>query len=103
MHIRTNVYNSIQKIWTNLGKFWTPRSLTQYCKHCRDNTRHDMRIVRRDERDRRPAAQLEGFTQKASRNMIAPLLAQDWAKAMLAKNMEGRKYAKYGTALAHHQ
>ena len=75
-------------IWTNLGKFWTPRSLTQYCKHCRDNTRHDQRIVRRNDKDRRPAAQLEGFTQEASRNRIAPLLAQDWAKAMLAKKKQ---------------
>ena len=75
-------------IWTNLGKFWTPRSLTQYCNHCRDNTKHDQRIVRRNDKDRRPAAQLEGFTQEASRNRIAPLLAQDWAKAMLAKKKQ---------------
>ena len=32
-------------IWTNLGRFWTPRNLTQNCKHCRDNTPHDQRIV----------------------------------------------------------
>ena len=77
-------------IWTNLGRFWTPRSLTQYCKHCRDNTKHDQRIVRRNDKDRRPAAQLEGFTQEASRNRIAPLLAQDWAKAMVAKKKQYR-------------
>ena len=75
-------------IWTNLGKFWTPRSLTQYCKHCRDNTQHEQRIVRRNDKDRRKAAQLEGFTQEASRNRIAPLLAQDWAKAMVAKKKQ---------------
>ena len=81
-------------IWTNLGKHWTPRSLTQHCAKCRDNTRHEMRIVRRNNNDKRPAAQLKGFTQEASRNRIAPLLAQDWAKAMLAKRMEGRKHAE---------
>ena len=53
-----------------------------------------MRIVRRDDKDRRPAAQLEGFTQEALRNRIAPLLAQDWTNAMVAKKMEGLKYAK---------
>ena len=81
-------------IRTNLGKYWKPRSLTQYCKYCRSNTRHLMRIVRRDNKDRRPAAQLEGFTQEASRNRIAPLLAQDWAIAMVAKKMAGHKHAK---------
>ena len=81
-------------IWTNLGKHWTPRSLTQHCVKCRDNTRHEMRIVRRNNNDKRPAAQLEGFTQEASRNRIAPLLAQDWAKAMLAKRMAGRTHAE---------
>ena len=76
------------------GKHWTPRSLTQYCKHCRTNTKHPMRIVRRDDKDRRPAAQLEGFTQEASRNRIAPLLAQDWAKAMWARHFEGKTFRK---------
>jgi hypothetical protein len=72
-------------VWTTLGKFWTPRSLTQHCKHCRDNTPHSQRIVRRNEKDRRPVAQLEGFTKEATRNKIAPRLAQEWAKAMVSK------------------
>ena len=72
-------------VWTNLGKFWTPRSLTQHCKHCRDNTPHSQRIVKRNEKDRRPVAQLEGFTKEATRNKIAPRLAQEWAKAMVSK------------------
>ena len=82
------------RIWTNLGKHWAPRSLTQYCKYCRTNTKHPMRIVRRDDKDRRPAAQLEGFTQEASRNRIVPLLVQDWANAMKAKHFEGKKIRK---------
>ena len=44
-----------------------------------------MRIVRRNDQDRRPAAQLEGFTQEPSRNRIAPELATEWAKAVKAK------------------
>ena len=44
-----------------------------------------MRIVRRNDQDRRPAAQLEGFTQEASRNRVAPEMATEWAKAMKAK------------------
>ena len=85
-------------IWTNLGMYWKPRSLTQYCKHCRNNTKHPMRIVRRDDQDRRPAAQLEGFTQEASRNRIAPLLAQEWAVAMKKRVMEELKYATGGVS-----
>ena len=81
-------------IWTSLGKHWTPRSLTQYCKYCRTNTKHPTRIVRRDDKDRRPAAQLEGFTQEASRNRIAPMLAQDWAIAMKAKHFAGKTFRK---------
>jgi hypothetical protein len=72
-------------VWTNLGKFWTPASLTQHCKHCRDNTPHSQRIVKRNAKDRRPVAQLEGFTKEATRNKIAPRLAQEWAQAMVAK------------------
>ena len=62
-----------------------PRSLTKHCQYCKNNTQHPMRIVRRSDQDKRPAAQLEGFTQEASRSRIAPRLAQDWADAMKAK------------------
>ena len=85
-------------IWTSLGKHWKPKNLTQYCKYCRNNTKHPMWIVRRDDQDRRPAAQLEEFTQEASWNRIAPLQAQEWAVAMKAKRMAGCKCATRGVS-----
>ena len=59
-------------IWHNLQGYWTPRSLTKHCEYCRNNTQHPMRIVRRNDHDKRPAAQLDGVTQEASRNRNAP-------------------------------
>ena len=72
-------------VWHNLQGYWKPRSLTDHCKYCKSNTQHPMRTVRRSDQDKRPAAQLEGFTQEASRNRIAPRPSQDWADAMRAK------------------
>ena len=47
-----------------------------------------MRVVRHDKDDHRLAAQLPGFTQVASRNRIAPQLAEDWGHAMLRRWMQ---------------
>ena len=72
-------------IWHNLQGYWKPRSLTKHCKYCKNNTKHPMRIVRRNDQGKRPAANLEGFPQEASRNRIAPRLAQDWADDMMSR------------------
>ena len=72
-------------IWTNLGAFWEPRDLHVHCDRCASNTRHDMKVVRHEKYDHRPAAQLPGFTQVASRNRIAPQLAENWGHAMLRR------------------
>ena len=52
-----------------------------------NNTRHEMRVVRHDKDGHRPAAQLPGFTQEASRNRIAPKLAEDWGHTNYAQEI----------------
>ena len=79
-------------VWTNLyPRHWKPRDFRQYCKYCRDNVMHPVRIVRRDANDDRPQPKLPGFTVEASKNRIHPDLAEEWAHAMKTRWRDGAR------------
>ena len=92
-------WQKMTRIITNLGKFWTPRCekkarWTRKCPHCtacRKGIAHDMFIVRRGKHDKRPAAKLEGFNKKASKNRIPPEMAEEWAKAAMARRLAAQE------------
>ena len=75
-------------LWTNLGEYWTPRDSKTVCQHCRDITPHKERILRKNADAHRSGPTQEGFTHEAMRNRVAPDLAEELAKAMLAKWMD---------------
>jgi len=81
------------RIWTNLGKHWQPRCQQSpgwlkncpHCEACRTGTKHSMYIIRRGPEDTRKGAQLQGYNKTASKNRIPPDLAEEWAKAAIAR------------------
>ena len=71
---------------TNLtAKEWTPKAMKKHCKFCATNVRHPVKIIRRDEYDERPSPSEPGFTAQAAMNRVRPDLAEEIAKAMLAR------------------
>ena len=92
-------WQKMTRIITNLGKFWTPRCekkarWTRKCPHCtacRKGIAHDMYIVRRGKHDKRPAAKLEGFNKKASKNRIPPEMAEEWTRASMARRLAAQE------------
>lgn len=72
-------------VWTNLyPKYWTPRAFDS-CQYCKTRTRHPRTVLRQNADDKRPKPFIPGFTLEAARNRIHPDLAQEWARAMIAR------------------
>ena len=81
-------WNKPTWIYTNLTpEEWTPRIPKEHCEHCRMNTMHKVRIVRRRPPavDNRPPPSIPGFTATAAKNRVPPDLAEEWARATLAR------------------
>ena len=75
---------------TNIpAAIWTPRPCNRHnpatrCVHCREGTRHEMTMMRKDSEDQRPIAKLPGYSQTASHNRIAPNAAEEIGRATAA-------------------
>ena len=76
-----------QKPEKRLKYYWT----CPHCEACRKGIAHDMFIVRRGKHDKRPAAKLDGFNKKASKNRIPPEMAEEWAKAAMARRLAAQE------------
>ena len=69
-------------VWTRLyPDYWQPRNPSEYCRWCRTNTKHPVKIVRRDKDDTRDSPAIPGFNGKAAKNRIHPDLAEEWVMA----------------------
>ena len=81
-------WNKPTTFLTNLTEEeWTPKEMKQHCWYCETKTRHLIKIVRRKgpPADLRDSPSEQGFTATAAMNRVRPDLAEEIAKAMLAR------------------
>ena len=87
-------HQSTYHYWTNLAhEEWMPRSAKEYCRHCRDNTKHE-EVMIPGKGDERPRPTLEGYTMDAAKNRGPPDMAESVAAGFLIAAETQRKTAR---------
>jgi len=86
--------------WTNLTTAeWMPRKEDEYCRHCRNRTRHE-EVMIPGKGDKRSRPTLEGYTGDAAKNRVPPDMAESVAagfmKAAEARKKKAKKRKRHG-------